>query len=277
VAKFRLGGMKAKRPICGGGFTLIELLVVIAIIAILASLLLPALSQARQKAYSVSCKNKLHNLGIAIQLYTSENNSTFPPYAMTPQYNPLYGPTGHYPIGRGWIWWARIVPYLNNLAWTNRQFHCPSFKGPIADVGPPPSMISGSYAYNARGTSWGISQTFCLGLGDWVDEQFPSWKLTVKESMVKVPSAMYAIADAHNLRQGVVANATNVIGRTEMMVYSEKYGGYPEYLAPRHGKGFNVLHVDGHVALIPARDFNSAERVAANFNNDSQPHPETWD
>ena len=60
------------------GFTLIELLVVIAIIAILASLLLPALASSKEKAKSIACISNLKQLGVAVRLYADANDGKLP-------------------------------------------------------------------------------------------------------------------------------------------------------------------------------------------------------
>src|SRR5687767_3630515 len=66
-------------PAKAKGFTLIELLVVIAIIAILASLLLPAITKAKNKAQSIHCENNLKQLQLAMQTYCGDNDGYFAP------------------------------------------------------------------------------------------------------------------------------------------------------------------------------------------------------
>jgi prepilin-type N-terminal cleavage/methylation domain-containing protein/prepilin-type processing-associated H-X9-DG protein len=79
------------------GFTLIELLVVIAIISILASVLLPALSRAREAARRASCQNNLKQFGAIFKMYANESEGLFPP----PGLNGRYIATGQSPDAPG--------------------------------------------------------------------------------------------------------------------------------------------------------------------------------
>ncbi len=75
---------KLNQGTAGQGFTLIELLVVIAIIGLLASLMLPALSRAKSKAYNTACVSQLRQLGTATRLYAEDNSSRLPSAEILP-------------------------------------------------------------------------------------------------------------------------------------------------------------------------------------------------
>ena len=76
--------MRRSLPAPGRAFTLIELLVVIAIIALLASLLLPAIARAKDKAHDTRCLNNLKQMGVAVFMYYDEHESRLPVAELLP-------------------------------------------------------------------------------------------------------------------------------------------------------------------------------------------------
>jgi prepilin-type N-terminal cleavage/methylation domain-containing protein/prepilin-type processing-associated H-X9-DG protein len=91
------------------GFTLIELLVVIAVLGILASLLLPSLSRAKQKGYQAVCANNLRQIGVGVFLYLDDNRSVFPG-------------SGHRALREDWIYYEKHEQRIW-LTWYRERTH----------------------------------------------------------------------------------------------------------------------------------------------------------
>jgi prepilin-type N-terminal cleavage/methylation domain-containing protein/prepilin-type processing-associated H-X9-DG protein len=96
------------------GFTLIELLVVTAVIAVLVSLLLPAVQQAREAARRSQCKNNLRQIGLALHNYEAAHN-VFPPGYVSGPDIPAMGPVDPQfnDAGPGWGWLTQLLPNLD--------------------------------------------------------------------------------------------------------------------------------------------------------------------
>ena len=116
---------------CRAGFTLVELLVVIGIIAILVSLLLPALSKARDQAKLISCLSNTRQLGVGMNLYANDNRGEWPYYADHPTNETdtiRYYSSGFVWFDQAstkpyhWLGIGKVYPYIKN----KKVFYCPA-------------------------------------------------------------------------------------------------------------------------------------------------------
>jgi prepilin-type N-terminal cleavage/methylation domain-containing protein/prepilin-type processing-associated H-X9-DG protein len=266
------------------GFTLIELLVVIAVIAILASILLPALSGAKSKAKEAVCIGNTRQIGLGLTMFVGENEY-YPVYNFDPS------------VSGNNNFWADALTQYTGASWTDKLYACPDYKG-LTIKGNEDGTLLGSYGYNANGTKWTPSRH---GLGGMLAkvlikeelDDLSGGVLRIKESTVRLPSDMIALGDAHLVWASAKYTAwlygdeyevENFSGMGFLDINSRNNLQRPSYegsegiieaTTRRHRGRYNVSFCDGHVETIRGEElFKQDHDSLKRWNNDNESHAE---
>jgi prepilin-type processing-associated H-X9-DG protein/prepilin-type N-terminal cleavage/methylation domain-containing protein len=233
-------------------FNLVELLVVSAIVAILAALLLTAVSQAKAKAQKIQYVNNLHQLGMALQAFVTDNNC-YPLFSNFnkndyPNHDQFWNNTLSHELS---IKFPNIVPYPEYKE--AGIWKCPTANRP---PNTPTNILSISYGYNNSGSS--ISPN---GLGGQNNLGSETLAPPVNESEVVDPSDMIAIGDS-------MSGSSALTRGTNSWSIAAAFS--------RHQGKANAVFCDGHVES-PTLPFLFADTSAAalsRWNRDHLPHRE---
>jgi len=229
------------------GFTLVELLVVISIIALLVSILMPALSKARDQAKAIVCATRLKDIGLVMVFYNEENDGDMP-------YNLYASPDGKTPSRWPYLL-AEYYPTVNArldewqaLGYTNRSSAANAFElykcTAMQKYAKVPGSAVGTYGYNP----------FFSDHPEHPSNNDPkkSWrKAGAINSPAELPLMLCVNADPYGTYPGGAGMGFDPTGPHPMV---KEYGflGDPANLtgwgpAPNHGGKCNFLFADGHV------------------------------
>lgn len=255
------------------GFTLVELLVVIAIIALLISILLPALSKARRAADSVSCQSNLHQLTLALTMYTNMYNGFLPPWNAPDGSSTFATDTSaHGTLVSSQQWVGGIANMLNqNFVFgdPNKKnigvFQCPSARQLVDSIAPGSQMDNWSCLAN-RPVTYAISEYTSDPFRSTNAPWFPySWVKTTRW----VTSEFIIFADSAALRpDGAIAPGSTLwpwyfAHYTSMYEVAFRHGGaspqeaYKPNFTPYPTGTANAAFLDGHVETLDWKTFQS--------------------
>ena len=246
-------------PIQKKSFTLIELLVVIAIIAILAAMLLPALSKAREKARTTSCVNNLRQLGMAFIQYGDAFDGYYPLYDNN---NANTGRFWHNVITEFGFGGGKISCGSFDPKKYPKCFACPSACEPT--FGSSGGWENGTYSTDA--VSYGMNYN---GIG----HGLTTWNETCKVDRLDRPTETVLLTDCsarvfNNLMfiiyppYGTKNDNGSQIGRGRDRSSTARNTNWG--VADWHNAGTNILWVDGHVTWMNEKILYDTGKVEAN-------------